>query len=276
MKLVDTDAARQAYDVLTRRPGVFVVEGLGGAVLGVTDHMAGRVAAFLGNRRAAADHLDAASAAHHRSGSPVLLAVTEAARSELDARPVRPRAPDQPATAGEFRRAGRLWQLAYRGESAIVADSKGMADLARLLARPGSEVHVLDLVDTTGTAKATATDAGELIDAPARAAYRARLAELDADLAEAQGAGDLGRVGALRSEHEFLTAELAGALGLGGRVRTAADPVERARKAVGMRIGTALRAVEQVHRPLANHLRRSVTTGRFCAYRPEQPVTWHT
>ena len=64
--------------------------------------------------------------------------------------------------------------------------------------------------------------------------------------------------------------------GLGGRVRTAADPVERARKAVGMRVATALRAVEAVHEPLARHLRLAVRTGRFCTYAPESPVRWHT
>jgi hypothetical protein len=41
-----------------------------------------------------------------------------------------------------------------------------------------------------------------------------------------------------------------------------------------MRIGTALRALEEVHPALARHLRLAVGTGRFCAYRPEQAVRW--
>jgi hypothetical protein len=177
---------------------------------------------------------------------------------------------------GEFRRSGRLWQVAYAGTSAIVPDSKGMADLAAVLRDPGREVHVLDLVDGTGTARAVATDTGDTIDATARAAYRHRLTELDEELTAAEADGDLGRADRLRTEREFLAKELAGALGLGGHPRAAADPVERARKAVAMRIATALRAIEAVHRPLARHLRLAVTTGRFCSYRPENPVRWHT
>jgi hypothetical protein len=79
---------------------------------------------------------------------------------------------------------------------------------------------------------------------------------------------------ALGREQEFLAAELAGALGLGGRARLEADPVERARKAVSMRIRTALKAIGEVNPGLARHLARSVATGRLCAYHPEQPVTW--
>jgi hypothetical protein len=52
--------------------------------------------------------------------------------------------------------------------------------------------------------------------------------------------------------------------------------VERARKAVTMRIATAVRAIESVHPELARHLRNSVSTGRFCGYRPDRPVTWRT
>jgi hypothetical protein len=41
-----------------------------------------------------------------------------------------------------------------------------------------------------------------------------------------------------------------------------------------MRVGTALKAIAEVHPALARHLRASVSTGRFCSYRPEDPVTW--
>jgi hypothetical protein len=51
--------------------------------------------------------------------------------------------------------------------------------------------------------------------------------------------------------------------------------VERARKAVAMRITTALRSIGQVHPVLARHLDLAVATGRFCVYRPEHPVIWH-
>jgi hypothetical protein len=66
-----------------------------------------------------------------------------------------------------------------------------------------------------------------------------------------------------------------GAIGLAGRPRTAGDPVERARKAVTMRIRTALKGIKEVCPELASHFQRSVTTGRLCAYAPEREVRWH-
>ena len=85
---------------------------------------------------------------------------------------------------------------------------------------------------------------------------------------------DPGRRETLEGERQFLLAELGSALGLGGRVRVGGDPAERARKAVTMRIRTALKAIEPVHPELARHLRNSVTTGRACCYRPEREVAW--
>ena len=52
------------------------------------------------------------------------------------------------------------------------------------------------------------------------------------------------------------------------------DQVERARKAVAMRIGTALKAIEGGHPELARHLRNSVSTGRYCSYLPDPDVSW--
>jgi len=115
-----------------------------------------------------------------------------------------------------------------------------------------------------------------MLDATARSAYRARLVELDGEIAAAVEDADAGRVDRLRVEQEFLLAELGQALGLGGRPRVSGDPVERARKAVTMRIATAVRAVDATHPDLARHLRNSVSTGRFCSYRPDRPVSWRT
>jgi tetratricopeptide (TPR) repeat protein len=274
IRLGDEVAARAAYDALAPYAGIFVVEGLAATVVGATDLMLGRLAAFLGDPRAR-EHLEAALAAHRRTGSPVLAADAAAELDRLEPSG-RPRASTAPVEDGVFRRAGRLWQITYGPQSVVVPDSKGMGDLALLLAAPGRDVHVLDLVDATGMARATAAPADDVIDPAARAAYRGRLRELEQEVAEAEAAADLGRAERLRAERDFIAAELGAALGLGGRVRTAADPVERARKAVGMRIGTALRAIDAVHRPLARHLRLAVRTGRFCSYRPEHPVRWHT
>ena len=65
-----------------------------------------------------------------------------------------------------------------------------MADLARLLAQPGAEVHVLDLVGPGGRCGAAQGDLGDVLDDRARAAYRQRLHDLDERLADAEADGD--------------------------------------------------------------------------------------
>ena len=57
------------------------------------------------------------------------------------------------------------------------------------------------------------------MDGQARDAYRARLAELREELDEAEQLADRGRVERTRGEIEFLTDQLASAVGLGGRER---------------------------------------------------------
>src|SRR5207245_3133885 len=92
-------------------------------------------------------------------------------------------------------------------------------------------------------------DTGPVLDAAARAAYAARLRELDEEISEARAAVDTGRVAALRAEGAVIADELERALGLGGRPRPTGDRVEKARKAVAMRIATAFRTIEAGHRP---------------------------
>jgi hypothetical protein len=78
----------------------------------------------------------------------------------------------------------------------------------------------------------------------------------------------------MRDEHAAVEAELVRAFGLDGRARRDGHPVERARKAVYNRIRAALATIEAEHPALARHLERSVTTGTYCAYRPDREVAW--
>jgi predicted ATPase len=196
-----------------------------------------------------------------------------------------PRAPAAPAAppAAEFRRSGDLWLVGWRGVSAHVPDRKGMHDLARLLAQPGRELHCLDLLldSAPDPAKVARSDVGgapgdlgEVLDATARSAYKARVVELTAELDEADAGGDAARSQRARAELDFLTAELSAAYGLGGRARRAGDPAERARTAVTWRIRHAIDKTAAAHPELGKHLKRSVRTGRFCGYEPEEPVDW--
>jgi hypothetical protein len=132
---------------------------------------------------------------------------------------------------------------------------------------------VLDLAGG-GTERGARGDLGELVDARARAEYRRRLAELDDELADADACGDPERGEKAAVEREFLVAELAAAVGLGGRPRRAGDPAERARKAVTGRIRMTIGRIDREHPALGRHLDASVRTGTYCVYRPERATEW--
>ena len=119
-------------------------------------------------------------------------------------------------------------------------------------------------------------DAGTVLDATARAAYRRRLADLRDELEEAAAYGDLGRTDRLRAEMEFLTEQLASAMGIGGVARRVGGPSERARSAVTQNIRSTLKRLVEALPALDGALARRVRTGAFCVYEPDpsQPVEW--
>jgi hypothetical protein len=268
-RLGSRDAAARLFDTLRPYERLWAVDGIGGAVFGTVGHQLGRLAALLGRRRDATGYLRTAREAYRCAGAPLLAAQLDAALAGLGVTPAP--APQQ----GRFHRDGRVWQLGWQGRASVVPDAKGMRDLAILLSRPGQPVAALDLVAATAGPDATAAgaDLGPVLDATARQAYRKRLADLDAAIDSATDAGQLDR---LHTERDAIARELAAALGLGGRPRQAGDPVDRARKAVTMRIRAALHAIESADPALARHLRNAVKTGRSCTYQPDGEVTWQT
>jgi hypothetical protein len=204
------------------------------------------------------------------------------AESEPPASSARPSSPASPAPGrlqadAELRRDGDVWRVAFGGRETIVKHTKGIADLAVLLTRPGQEVHVSELESLPAPVARAARTANrdEALDRRAIAEYRSRLQELDRDIDEADAANDSARAERARIERDFLVEELSSSVGLGGRSRTTGpDPVERLRKAVTARVRDAIRRIEAVHPPLGRHLTNSVRTGTFCSYLPEQPVIW--
>lgn len=184
---------------------------------------------------------------------------------------------------------GDTWLVAFGGRTAHLRGSKGLKYLARLLAAPGRELAALGLValesggpdDGSDTVEAglglgVQGNAGPLLDARAKEAYRRRLAEIDEDIAEAQAAGDTRRAAQADSERDFLVRELARAVGLGGRERSAGSASERARSAVTRAVRQALSRIREHHTPLADHLDRSIRTGNCCVYLPDPllPEAW--
>ena len=209
--------------------------------------------------------------------------------------------PQRPPEAADhvFRPEGEYWTLAYHGTVCRLKDAKGLHYLAVLLGRPGRECHAVELVSVVDNPPPLAAstpygalsadqlaaqhlslgglgDAGAALDEPAKAAYKRRLDELQADLAEAQRFHDTTRAANAQAEIDFLVAELAAAVGLGGRDRRAADIAERARSNVTKAIRAALSKIRDSHPALGHHLATSIKTGTFCAYTPDptHSISW--
>ena len=169
-----------------------------------------------------------------------------------------------PQTA-RLRRAGELWEASFGDRTAHVRDSKGMRDLAALLARPGVWVSALDLAG--GDLAAPASRPDPVLDRTAVAAYRRRLAHLEDEAARA--GNDLARQRRVADERERLLAELRRAARPDGRPRSlGGTTAERARKAVTARIRDAIRRIAEVHPELGQHLDRTIRTGTHCRYEP--------
>jgi tetratricopeptide (TPR) repeat protein len=197
---------------------------------------------------------------------------------------------EQPATSfNVFRLEGDYWSVIFEGHTVRVRDLKGMRYLARLLADPGREYHVLDLVaaetgsralvdssQAAGLPRSALGDAGEILDARAKDAYRRRLAEIEDDIDQARAIGDTERVAQADAERDFLVRELARAVGLGGRDRRAASASERARVAVTRAVRQAIARIAEHHLQLGEHLSRTIRTGTYCAYFPDPraPAGW--
>jgi tetratricopeptide (TPR) repeat protein len=167
-------------------------------------------------------------------------------------------------------RDGDVWRFSYGGSSVTVKASKGVTDLASLLAEPGRELSALDLMG----AVVAGSGGDEVLDTTARRRYEERIRDLQAGIDEADAANDLGRSERLQAELDILVDHLTAALGLGGRARRAGNEAERARSAVTQRIRSTIRRLAEHHPSLGAHLDTSIVTGTFCSYRPPSTTTW--
>jgi hypothetical protein len=170
---------------------------------------------------------------------------------------------------------------------ARLKDAKGLRYLARLLGEPWREFHAVDLAAAGSPAaqpgpsgerawpaselrvRPDLGDAGELLDARAKAAYQARLGELAGELEEAERFHDAGRAAKASAERDFLVGELARAVGLGARNRRAASHAERARLNVTRAIRAAMANLARANPALGRHLAATIRTGRYCSYTPD-------
>jgi tetratricopeptide (TPR) repeat protein len=303
--LGDRAACLAFTDALAPLSGTAVVTAGAVCFNGAVDHHLGVLALALGRAAEAVELLERAADLHERLGSLPWLARTwcelatalqarnspgdrdraAALLDQVEAMAAEHGLGDAAARAARlragpervFRREGEVWLLAWDGDELRLKPSKGLADLAVLLAAQGRQVPATTLVAAASGDRGPgpgAFGADAVLDPEARRAYKARLDEIEAEVAGAERAGDQERAAAAEQERDFLLRELKAAVGLGGRARGLGDDAERARKAVTARIGDSLARIEAVLPDLGAHLRASVTTGTLCGYLPSEPVVW--
>jgi hypothetical protein len=254
-----------------------------------------------GDRERAAELLAAALGTARRLGMTVF---AERAGGDLarlggdghpgQAQPVTAKAADGVASWSVCRREGEYWSITFAGQAFRLKDVKGLHYLAYLLRNPGREFHVLDLaaagqgVPAGGPRISPARDdglhrtrlsgTGPVLDEQAKTAYRARLRDLEEELAEATSWADPVRAAKARQEMQFLADQLAVAMGLGGRDRKPGSAAERARVNITRAIRAALARIRAHSPALADHLDATIHTGTFCSYTPDPraPISWRT
>jgi hypothetical protein len=191
-----------------------------------------------------------------------------------------------------FRKEGDYWTISYQETSFRLRHLRGLDYIAHLLRHPDVEFLALDLLAPTAHEPVSSSvspqrvapnapssyldGTEELLDSQARATYKRRLEELREELEEAQAFNDLGRVDKVQEEMDFLAAELARAVGLGGRARTTTTSAERARVNVAKGIKIALTKIAEQSPPLEHYLTTTIKTGLFCSYTPPpfNPISW--
>jgi tetratricopeptide (TPR) repeat protein len=178
---------------------------------------------------------------------------------------------------------GGAWTLSSGARVFELRATKGLAYVAELIGNPGVERHVFDLVAVVdpcdgpgGALRWACGDAGPLLDAHAKQAYRQRVEDLRERVDDALALGRDTEAAQAQAEIDHLVGELARAVGLGGRDRRASAAAERARLNVTRAIRAAIDRLSQANPDAGAALDRDIHTGTFCSYQPaaDAKVRW--
>lgn len=184
-----------------------------------------------------------------------------------------------------FCKHGDYWTIQYKGQTKLLKATRGLECLACLLGRPDREFHVSELVGPVTSPvelrqyrvqkdghqmRTLRLESGDpILDSQAKAEYKLRLADLRAELEEAERCNDADRAEKIQQESDTIAEQLAVAAGLSGRDRKTTSQAERARSAVTKRIRGSIKRIAKATPSLGRHLSASIKTGYFCSYNPD-------
>lgn len=257
----DDALVRNALQLLAPYSGRSVVNAGGVQWHGVTDDTLARAYALLGDRETSASHATAALATYERIGATWW---RDRLRGELRDVPVA----DDVVQVHLHPQPGGLWLVGRQGATFVLPRMRGLEHLHQLLERPGTDVPATRLVG----GEVVEQRGLEVLDDESRKVLGARLAELDAELAQSELAQS--ERAELHEEREAIAGYLASGSGLGGRTRTGGGNDERARVAVRKAIVAALVKIADADPWLGRHLHGRLRTGFECRYEPDPDVHW--
>lgn len=196
-------------------------------------------------------------------------------RRQRDTRPS-PRAAQAQPSSAMLRHHHNAWVFTIDGREVTVGESVGLHHLAELLRRPDQPIAATALAGAAEGTPLESWSLGPAADEQAHRSYRARLAELQADIATARTNNDLRRLVPLEVEFDQLLAHLKALSGRDGRVRFQSSSGERARMRVSRAIRRSITRIQRNDDLLARELERCITTGRDCCYSPDptSPRQW--
>jgi hypothetical protein len=268
--LRDRDLAQRCHDALAMRPKHskwFWGGPVGTTAIGPRERELANLSVVLGRIDDAHAYFDAAIATAEHMGAKQFVLLARRGKAALGA-------PSSPPLTSQGTASliceGEAWRLGYAGRVHVLKARRGLLYLAALLRDPDRALHVLELSAIDAESEPRAKERGTpVLDATTKAAYRARLEQLEDREADAKARGDVDAAERAHGEIDAIAAELARALGLGGRDRTTTTAADRARAAVTLAIRRAIDAIADVEAELGGHLEHSIKTGAFCAYRPD-------
>ena len=212
------NAAAAIYPTLAPYGDLFAIEGIGAATWGCVHGYLGPLADVLGRTDDARRHMVTALRLDSAAGAALDGRTRRRAAEIGHATAISTTPPAGPATSGVFQCDGEVWTLEFAGRSVQLRDTKGLRDIAMLLARPSDNIAVQEL---TASSTESSSAVHDLADRTAIAAYRRRLIDLEEQRTDAEAMHDPVRAERAAIERDALIAELSAVTGLGGRVRRA-------------------------------------------------------
>jgi hypothetical protein len=297
--LGDADAARTVHTMLLPYRHQPIVGSLGVACFGSAERTLGVAARTFGDLDLAVEHLERAIEANQRLGNAALAAIatgdlgcvlTERAvgSDRVRGRVLIESAISMLAELGLSGRADALrayadanssdptghvgledgtWKIRFGDDDVELADSIGVRRLAQLLERPFVDVPVADLVGGLDQASRQ-----ELMDSAALRSYRDRIAELHAEIDEADDHNDLVRAERARTELDTLLEHITTSAALGQRSRQFTSSQERARVAVRKSLSRVFDDISAQSPRLGALLGECIRTGNVCRFEPRDPL----